>query len=269
MKLCITRAALGLSLLTAATASAAVVNVDTNTAGSTDGTLIYTSGGQTAAANSAYAVSYTGASNRVVGISGSAGARTVSNFLMAFRLPTLPDGNSITAATLTVYLSGTNTTTPAFNADLWGLGYRNGTASTSILAGTVSGGVSAATGDFADVDADGNPTALPTSSTNVSVQFSDTTDGGAASGIAARQKLADNVLTSATPTSTAVTVSVTSYLQALYAAGAASTAGTTAGFSDGLGMFRLSPDAAINVAVGGNIRYDLFTNNDAGTRSRR
>ena len=253
---------------TAVAAHATTVTVDTNFLGGNDGSVIFEPAGQGTVTTPVYTTSTSGASGRVVGVSGSAGTRTASVFVMAFRLPTLPTGDVVSAASLSVLMQAP-TGAPAFNADLWGLGYR--TANT-ILGGTVTGSTSTSTGDFNDATGTGNPGSAS------AVQFSDTTDAGAASGILAREKIMDNMLTSASPvststggvdtlsristgSSTAASTALLSYISEVYADGGASTAGTTAGYSTGLVFLRLSPDGTVNVASNTN-RYNLWTNND-------
>ncbi len=226
------------------------VTVTTDEAGGNDGSIRYFARDQDGLGNPAASSWDTvtgGVSGSVIGHGGSTPSRTTSAFVMAFRLPELPEGMQVESAQLEVFLEAFNGT-PSFNADLWGLGFQS---ASTITAGTVGPD---STGDFNDVDGDGDP------GPNDSVEMNDTMDLGTAYGISARVKLVDNLLTSgSTPSdtvsiSTGTTAALVDYIQSLYDNGA------VGGASGDFVFFRLSQDAAL---ASGSARYELYTNNDA------
>jgi len=177
----------------------------------------------------------------IVGTAGTAlQSRYAAVHEVFFVLPERPAGFTVdTASSLAVYLTS-KMGTPTFNIDVWGLGYK--------AAATYS------TSDYMDVDGDDNPKTGGGLSAHApqrrEVLFSDTTDLGAAYGIASRIKVIDDLFTSASTDAAYASdggAALAAYLNSLYDAGAV--AGDVV-------VFRLNPDAGLT-PTSTNLRYNL------------
>ena len=192
-----------------------------------------------------------GVTDNTVGTAGSFGVdRYAAVHEIFFALPARPAGHAVDTASLAAYLVSRNGV-PTFNVDVWGMGYK--------AAATYS------TNDYPDVDGDNNPGTGGGLSVHApqrrEILFSDSTDLGAAYGLASRTKVLNDLLTTASALNAYATGSdpaLVSYLNAVYDAGAV--AGDYV-------VFRLSPDSNLTPSSA-NLRYHVGTKESAANNAQ-